>query len=77
MHDIIDLEGRGLPGGFVASSEFVEAAEAQANSLGLSPKIKVIYLYNRPMIKLSPFTIFQLTMFSHMTVGPSRVLKDS
>ena len=38
MHDIIDLEGRGLPGGFVASSEFVEAAEAQANSLGLSPK---------------------------------------
>ncbi|MAV32746.1 MAG: hypothetical protein CMQ02_04865 [Gammaproteobacteria bacterium] len=38
MHDIIDLEDRGLPGGFVASSEFIEAAEAQANSLGLSPK---------------------------------------
>ncbi len=34
MHDIADLERRGVPGVFVASSEFVEAAVAQATALG-------------------------------------------
>jgi hypothetical protein len=35
VHDIVDLEARGVPGVVVASSEFVEAAEAQARALGL------------------------------------------
>ena len=34
MHDIVDLERRGVPGVFVASAEFVDAAEAQSKSLG-------------------------------------------
>ena len=34
MHDIADLEGRGLPGVFVASTEFEEAADAQERALG-------------------------------------------
>ena len=34
MHDIADLEQRGVPGVFVASTEFVDAAEAQAVALG-------------------------------------------
>ncbi len=34
MHDIVDLERRGLPGVFIASAEFVDAATAQATSLG-------------------------------------------
>jgi hypothetical protein len=34
VHDIADLEARGLPGVFVASTEFVDAAEAQATHLG-------------------------------------------
>jgi hypothetical protein len=34
VHDITDLERRGLPGVFVASTEFVEAADAQATALG-------------------------------------------
>jgi hypothetical protein len=34
VHDITDLEGLGLPGVFVASSEFVAAAAAQARALG-------------------------------------------
>ncbi len=34
MHDIVDLERRGLPGVFIASAEFVDAATAQAASLG-------------------------------------------
>jgi hypothetical protein len=37
VHDIIDLEGMGLPGVFVASAEFVGAAAAQARALGGEP----------------------------------------
>jgi hypothetical protein len=37
VHDITDLESRGTPGVFVASSEFVDAAEAQARALGGDP----------------------------------------
>ena len=34
MHDIVDLERRGVPGVFVASAEFVDAATAQSTALG-------------------------------------------
>jgi len=34
LHDIQDLDARGIPGGFIASDVFVEAAAAQARSLG-------------------------------------------
>ena len=34
MHDIADLERRGVPGVFVASAEFIDAARAQATALG-------------------------------------------
>ena len=34
MHDIADLESRGIPGVFVASTEFVAAAASQADALG-------------------------------------------
>ena len=37
MHDITDLERRGVPGVFVASDPFVSAAEAQAEALGFDP----------------------------------------
>ncbi len=37
MHDIVDLEGRGVVGVFVASTEFVDAAASQGRSLGLEP----------------------------------------
>jgi hypothetical protein len=37
VHDITDLEGLGVPGVFVASTEFIAAAEAQARALGFSP----------------------------------------
>ena len=37
MHDIADLEHRGLIGVFVASDVFVDAADAQSESLGVSP----------------------------------------
>jgi hypothetical protein len=38
VHDIADLEQRGLPGVFVASSVFVEAAAAQSASIGMTPE---------------------------------------
>ena len=37
MHDIADLETRSIPGVFVATNEFVAAADAQASALGLAP----------------------------------------
>lgn len=39
MHDINDLDQRGLPGGFVASTEFVDATETQAAALGFEPAV--------------------------------------
>jgi hypothetical protein len=38
VHDIVDLEMRGVPGVVVASSEFVEAAESQARALGVAAR---------------------------------------
>ncbi len=37
MHDITDLERRGVPGVFVASEVFVDAAASQAKALGFDP----------------------------------------
>ena len=42
MHDIADLELRGVPGVFIATTEFVTAAVAQASALGI-PDIKRVY----------------------------------
>jgi hypothetical protein len=41
VHDISDLEMRGVPSVFVASAEFVEAAAAQSKSLGFSSAARV------------------------------------
>ncbi len=37
MHDTLDLEARGIPGVFVATTEFVDAAASQARALGGEP----------------------------------------
>jgi hypothetical protein len=37
VHDIVDLEGRGLAGVYVASAEFKEAGKSQARALGYDP----------------------------------------
>ena len=42
MHDIADLELRGVPGGFVASDEFLTAADSQQASLGF-PSMKRVF----------------------------------
>lgn len=41
MHDIVDLEARGVPGVFVASAQFVEAAVAQSQALGFPTVARV------------------------------------
>jgi len=38
VHDIVDLETRGVPGVVVASSEFVEAAESAGPGPGLAAR---------------------------------------
>ena len=35
----MDLDGLGVPGGFIASAEFEEAAKAQAEGLGFEPAV--------------------------------------
>ncbi|MCD9623446.1 hypothetical protein LUW87_06245 [Rhabdothermincola sp. EGI L10124] len=37
MHDIVDLESRGVVGVFVASTEFVDAAATQSSARGADP----------------------------------------
>ena len=39
MHDIVNLEAAGIPGVFLASTEFVEAAAAQSTALGADPPV--------------------------------------
>jgi hypothetical protein len=41
VHDIVDLEARGVPGVFVASREFERAAEAQSLALGFPTVARV------------------------------------
>jgi hypothetical protein len=41
VHDISDLELRGVPGMFIASEEFVEAANSQSRSLGFASVARV------------------------------------
>ncbi len=41
MHDIVDLESRGVPGVFVASAQFVDAAIAQSEALGFPTVARV------------------------------------
>jgi len=41
VHDIVDLERRGIPSMFIASSEFISAADAQSTSLGFASVARV------------------------------------
>ena len=41
MHDIVDLERRGIPSVFVATVEFVTGADSQARSLGFPTVARV------------------------------------
>ena len=42
MHDIVDLEGRGIPSVFIASTEFEGAAAIQAAALGYDPAVVLV-----------------------------------
>jgi|TARA_B110000495_G_C22894714_1_gene521957 hypothetical protein len=39
LHDIADLDSRGIPGGMIATTAFEEAAIAQGAALGFDPAI--------------------------------------
>jgi hypothetical protein len=41
VHDIVDLESRGIVGAFIASSEFIVAADSQSRSLGFPDVARV------------------------------------
>ncbi len=42
MHDLIDLDGRGIAGVNVITTEFVQAADAQNTALGFEPALVVV-----------------------------------
>ena len=42
MHDIADLESRGLPSVYIATTEFIEASKSQGAALGLDPAVVFI-----------------------------------
>ena len=37
MHDTVDLEARGVPSVFVATTQFIDGADVQAKALGAEP----------------------------------------
>jgi len=37
VHDIVDLEGRGIPGVYVATTQFEDGGAVQARALGADP----------------------------------------
>jgi hypothetical protein len=37
VHDIVNLESRGIPGVFVATEAFIDGAERQGRALGFDP----------------------------------------
>jgi hypothetical protein len=39
VHDQLNLDELGIPGVFIASSEFVSAADVQSKSLGIEPDV--------------------------------------
>jgi len=43
VHDIVDLETRGVAAMFVASDVFMQAAEVQANALGF-PSVQRVFV---------------------------------
>ena len=62
----MDLESRGLPSGFVASEEFIDAAAAQGKSLGISPASVFVAhpiqdRNNKEMAKLAKASIESIT----------------
>ena len=39
MHDIADLDSRGIPGGFVLTTAFESAAKTQSEAIGFNPAL--------------------------------------
>lgn len=42
MHDLTDLDGRGIPGVNIITSQFTEAAAVQSEALGFDPALVVV-----------------------------------
>ena len=39
MHDLVSLDGRGIPGVNIVTTQFRDAADAQSDALGFDPAI--------------------------------------
>jgi len=42
LHDLTDLDGRGIPGVNIITTQFTDAAAAQSEALGFDPALVVV-----------------------------------
>ena len=70
MHDISDLERRGIPGVFVASEGFIDAAETQARARNVGWRIDYFGVSNRFVDRVKAATIHpEIHGSDHCPVG--------
>jgi hypothetical protein len=75
----MDLESRGLPSGFVASTEFIDAAQAQGNSLGIHPASVFVPhpIQDRSDVEMAELASQAIASIIALVVEPSAELKNN
>ncbi len=73
MHDIVSLETAGVPGVFVMSTQFVDAAAAQSAALGMTPASVIVPhpIQNRTDVELHIMAEAVVTQLEQALVHPS------
>ena len=73
MHDIVSLETTGIPGVFVMSTEFVDAADAQSRALGMTPASVVVPhpIQNRTDAELHAMADAVVAQLEHALLVPT------
>jgi hypothetical protein len=73
VHDIVSLETAGVPGVFVMSTQFVDAADAQSAALGMTPASVIVPhpIQNRTDVELHAMAEAAVTQLERALVDPS------
>jgi hypothetical protein len=73
VHDIVSLETAGVPGVFVMSTEFVDAAEAQSKALGMAPASVIVPhpIQNRTDAELHAMAEAVVTQLEQALLSPN------
>ena len=73
MHDIVSLETAGVPGVFVMSTQFIDAAAAQSVALGMTPASVIVPhpIQNRTDAELHAMAQAVVTQLEQALLQPS------